>query len=337
MNFTSLEYFIITVQEGSITRAAERMYISQQAMSNHIRKLEEEVGLRLLERTVPVTLTYAGREFLKNARRIMAIEKQMMQQMSDIRSESKGTLLVGINHSRGASLLPRILPSFCQKHPDIEVKLIEGYSTSLEEALLKDEVDINIGFHPRFMEQVKNSVIRVVDDSVVMLVSHRLMEQLFGDRVEEVRRQMREKPDIGYFQDAPFVMLNHKMTIRKQVDDFMQKHGFAPKIALETASLETQLALALQDFGVCFHSRTMIESLNSAYKNEVWKRMEVFDFDDSTLKACLCAYFRKDSYLSRGAKEFIDELMMYYNKETINWSEIDVLQDQTAVFGLKNR
>lgn len=328
MNFTSLEYFIAVAREGSMTRAAEMLHISQQAMSSHIRKLEEEAGVKLFERTAPLSLTYAGKQFLKGARSLLTNHRQLMQQMVDIRNETRGTLLIGINHSRGAALLPLILPSFSRKNPDIEVKLIEGYSTSLEEAMLNDETDINIGYHPKFVEQIKSHIIDVVEDRIVMLASQRCMERLFGDRAESVRARMRAKPEISLFRDAPFVMLNRKMTIRKQVDEFLLKNGFVPKIVLETASLETQLALAMEDFGICFHSQTMLEGLNEAYQSDIRKNMDIFCIDDPSLQAHLCVYFRCDRYLSRSAWAFIDEMLLFYNNPTrVNWSELDALQN----------
>lgn len=326
MNFTSLEYFIAVAREENMTRAAEMLHISQQAISSHIRKLEEEVGVKLFERTSPISLTYAGRQFLIGARSLLTSHRQLLQQMGDIRNETRGTLLIGINHSRGAALLPSVLPSFCRKNPNMEVKLIEGYSTSLEEAMLNDETDINIGYHPKFVEQVKAHIIDIVKDRIVLLVSHRCMEGLFGGQVDAVRKRLREKPDISLFQKAPFIMLNRKMTIRKQVDDFLLKHGFVPEIVLETASLETQLALAMEDFGMCFHSQTMLEGLNEAHQRDIQRKMEILDFNDPSLQACLSVYFRRDRYLSRCARAFIDELLLTYeNPLKIDWSEFDEL------------
>lgn len=328
MNFKALEYFVATAREGSISHAAEAMYISQQAMSNHIKKLESEIGVELFERTTPLKLTYAGVEFLKNANHLLAMHKQMLREMSDIRDESKGTLFIGINHSRGASLLPDILPIFHKKNPGIDVRLVEGYSTSLEEAMFNNEVDFNIGFCPRFVEQVKTCVIDVANDSIVMLVSKGLMRELFGKQEEEVCRRMQQKPDIMLFRDAPFVMLNHKMTIRKQVDEFMMRQGFVPHVIMETASLETQLALGMKNFGICFHSQTMIQGLNASYRCDVERNMYAFNFKDPMMNSKLCVYFRRDRYLSYGARAFIEELMRFYkNPQKINWSDLNVLQD----------
>ena len=65
MNFTSLRYFLVTAEEGNITHAANRLFISQQALSGHINKLEKELNLRLFHRTPVFSLTYAGRQLME--------------------------------------------------------------------------------------------------------------------------------------------------------------------------------------------------------------------------------------------------------------------------------
>lgn len=92
MNFQNLQYFLAVAEEGSITRAAERLFISQQALSNHITRLEEELGCRLFTRKPNLELTYAGKYFQKSASRILDIQRQTATAMGDINGSRRGEL-----------------------------------------------------------------------------------------------------------------------------------------------------------------------------------------------------------------------------------------------------
>ena len=76
MNFQNLEYFLTTASEGNITRAAERLHVSQQALSNQIARLEQELGCKLFERKQNLVLTYAGLQFKASAEKILDIQRQ---------------------------------------------------------------------------------------------------------------------------------------------------------------------------------------------------------------------------------------------------------------------
>ena len=85
MNLKSIEYFLITVEEMNFTRAAGRLYISQQALSSHISRLEEEYGIRLFERRPALSLTPEGEEMYFYGSRILEAERKLRAAFSDIR------------------------------------------------------------------------------------------------------------------------------------------------------------------------------------------------------------------------------------------------------------
>ena len=75
MNFLNLKYFIVTAEEMNFTKAAKRLFISQQSLSNHIAKLEDYFGVQLFDRNTPLTLTDAGESLLKSARKILNVKQ----------------------------------------------------------------------------------------------------------------------------------------------------------------------------------------------------------------------------------------------------------------------
>ena len=105
-SLTSLKCFAAAAEELNFTRAAKRLFISQQALSSHISKLEEYYGVRLFDRGIPMTLTDAGRALQKHAREILSSVDDYAREVQDIKNFRQGELTVGIPVTRGTIMLP---------------------------------------------------------------------------------------------------------------------------------------------------------------------------------------------------------------------------------------
>ena len=106
INFLNLEYFLVAAEELNFTRAAKRLYISQQSLSNHISNLEKEFDVVLFNRTSPLTLTYAGQALQTRARQLLDLKDETYKEISDIKDFSTGQLSIGVSHTRGRFILP---------------------------------------------------------------------------------------------------------------------------------------------------------------------------------------------------------------------------------------
>ena len=148
MNFQNLESFLVLAEEGSVTRAAERLHVSQQALSGLLARLEKEAGSPLFFRRSGLELTYAGICLQRAAIQILDIQRQTIAAMQDIRESRRGALRIGVSHTRGQSILPLLLPTFSQLYPLVELTIFEGNTTVLEEDLSKGLIDVLIGFLP---------------------------------------------------------------------------------------------------------------------------------------------------------------------------------------------
>lgn len=137
INFLNLEYFLVAAEELNFTRAARKLYISQQSLSNHISNLEKEFDVILFNRTLPLTLTYAGQALKARARELLDLRDETYREIADIKDFSTGQLSIGVSHTRGRVILPEILPSYQTQFPGIELKLIEGNSSTLASELLQ--------------------------------------------------------------------------------------------------------------------------------------------------------------------------------------------------------
>ncbi len=304
MNFQHLKYFLAVAQELNITHAAERLYISQQSLSNHISNLERELEVKLFIRSPKLSLTYAGSQLVSTATQILDLHAQYLNQVGDINRNYLGTLRVGISYTCGVALLPEILPKFQAEFPLVEFSLFEGNSSELEEELSRSRVDLIICFQPIMMEGVE--IVDLVEDHLMMVVPKNFTDEIFGAEAESRRMAYAKGVDLQPFQATPFVLLKQGNRVRSILDQYFAKEGFKPKIALETENTITSLALARASLGVVVSPELFLREsdVNTTQMSE--DLVDVFPFADESTVSRLVLGYRKDRYLSHFAKRFIE-------------------------------
>lgn len=203
MNFLHLKYFLMVAEELNITRAAERLYISQQSLSNHISNMERELDVKLFTRSPKLSLTYAGGLLVETATQILDLYSQYQTKVGDINRHYLGMLRVGISIP-AVWRLCRYPAKFRQEFPLVEFSLFEGNSTQLEDELSHGRVDLIICFQPIMMDGVRTEPL--TEQRLVMVVPRAFTDELFGERAEEVRAQFAQGADIGAFQQVPFIL-----------------------------------------------------------------------------------------------------------------------------------
>ena len=123
MNLLNLEYFLVAAEEMNFTRAAKRLYIAQQSLSNHIARLEDSLGVELFDRTPPMTLTPAGLCLLRYAKQFQISLDDLKRELQDIKDCKSSELTLGITQGRGAIYLPILLPRFQAEYPNRPFRL----------------------------------------------------------------------------------------------------------------------------------------------------------------------------------------------------------------------
>jgi DNA-binding transcriptional LysR family regulator len=143
MDLLQLEHFLAVVEERTFTRAAERVCRTQPAVSQSVKKLEEEVGAALFARDVhEVSLTEAGRLLADYARRMVNLRDEAMRQVSELRTLKAGTLAIAAHESAAVYLLPAPLRSYLQKFPDIKIGIYRSRLNEIPRQVLDREVDV---------------------------------------------------------------------------------------------------------------------------------------------------------------------------------------------------
>ena len=303
MNLVNLYYFLITAEELNITRAAKRLFISQQALSKHISQLEKYYETRLFERAPALTLTYAGTRLSKAAAKILDVHSQIKSEIDDINNHRRGKLQLGISHTRGRAFLPEILPQFKEQHPLVEITLEEGNSVVLEEKLRHGGIDLLIGFAPILIDTVET--VEILSERLFLVVPKKVTESIFKDKTEFMRGKFTQSADIMAFQDSPFLLMTTENRTRTLFDHYLKKCNITPNILLETENIETLLALSIKGMGITVYPEMFIKNLSQNLTQESESPVDFFPLNDPETIGTLVIGYMRGRYLSNAAEDFI--------------------------------
>ena len=240
VDLRQFRYFAMVAAEGSFSRAAEKLNMAQPPLSRQIQQLEAELGVRLLDRGRPVTLTEAGRYLFEQARQILARADEIRAMTRRIGDGKIRQFSVGFVASTLYEALPELIRRFRVNLPGIELVLSE--MTTLEQiAALKDgRIDVGFG-RLRFDDDgITREVIREEHLSVAVPRGH-----AFTLRAGALKlRHTADEPLIVYPR-AP------RPSYADQVLSFYRDRGIEPKVAFEVRELQTALGLVVAGAGIC--------------------------------------------------------------------------------------
>lgn len=230
MNLKQALYIKTIADEGTISAAAKKLYISQPSLSQMLRLVEEELGVALFERS-PFRLTYAGERYLHAATIMLNTNEILNNELQEIRQEGSGRLRLGISRQRAAQVLPVVLPRFSKAYPHVVLELHEAGSATLEQMVREGEVDLALA-----------ATSPSLPDLEYRLIQWETIGILAG-KDSPLAAQVPPGVSIGLetVQEGPFVSLKPGHNIRIIQDLIFREHGLHPFIYLETDSMETAL------------------------------------------------------------------------------------------------
>lgn len=252
MDLRHFRYVQKIADERSFSRAAEKLYIAQPALSQYILNLERELGTKLFDRSKnPISLTYAGELFLEKAKLILEIENEIHNEIKNISNSDKGRLTIAISPNRGSYLLPKILPAFTQIYPNVEIKLVEGLTGDFAEWLNKDEVDVAILAGPIKDDKIISVPIQNEDVLLALPREHPLLAH-----AQDLGGEYPILP-LKLLKNEKFILSKPNQGLRNMADILFEEEGWKPHVYLETQSFETAHRLALAGLGVAISASTL--------------------------------------------------------------------------------
>ena len=289
MNLKQAHYIRTVIQEGSLTAAARKLYVSQPALSQMIRQVEEEYGVALFDRNVsPLRLTYAGEKYLEAANVILGANDRLENQLREIRLENSGVLRLGISVQRAMQVLPLALPWFAMQYPNVTIHLTEDGSPRLEELLETGRIDLALA-------AIESESARLD----YTLLEKEVIGVLAGHGAPICSRIPAGTPiTLDELSGETFVYLKEGHSIRVVQDRLFRQYDLRPAVLLESDSLEVAKRVALNAGGCMLCTNIFVDEL--ARRNGAFYPLRDYD-NQRHFYACS----RKNETLPRYAESFV--------------------------------
>lgn len=299
------EYFLTVAKEGSISKASEKLYVSQPYLSQYIIRLEESFGVKLLDREKsPLELTPAGQIYASYLESSLQMYRKLLQDFDAITARRAQTLRLGFSNWRASALLPDILPLFVERHPDVKLEFLEVPNSDLYRLVSEDKVDF----------VMMNTSLNIPDylTSEIILYEHILLVGNRSNPTAVKLRQMQElgqEPDLHLLEKERVVLLRPESAMAGRVNNYLDKNQVVLRNVVYTDNAATALNLAAQNFCFCFLNGTGVNSAPNP------RELVFFDLDSDDMVYPLCVVYKKKGYLHPMARAFIDLTIEFYKRQ----------------------
>lgn len=232
MDLHLLENIVCIADERSITRAAEKRFVTQSALNQQLQKLEEELGTPLFIRTRSNWQpTPAGAVYLEAARQMLRLKKDAYAQIADYAERSSRRLTVGLIPERGVDMFTAIYPAFHAAFPQMQVEPVECRVTAMQRMIAAGQLDL--GLATLTEDQQDGNIYHPMAEEEILLAvpaGHPLAKRGAADPVKA------PKTSLEAFSQEPFVRIYQQSTLYALTEGLFAQAGFSPRVLFSTAS-----------------------------------------------------------------------------------------------------
>ena len=294
MNTRQLQYAIELSEVRNYSHVADKLNITQPALSKQILALEHELGVKLFDRsTNPLSVTPAGQFFIQKARELLYKEDQLVRSMEQFKSGEAGELVIGVTPFRSSYMVPEIVRDFRSVYPNIRINLHEASSDLLRKEAAEGKYDFAIVNLP-----VNDSVLDIIPlepDRLVLVVPAEWQSRLILDA------DCREV-EFGDCRNLPFVVVQKNQEMRQLFEKLCAMHDFTPIISAEVVSLTTAWAM------VCAGVAATIMPLQFVRSKHYAENLQIFGIKNVDYTRQPAIVTKRGQYLSDAA-QFAIELL----------------------------
>ncbi len=295
MNFRELQYIVAIAEEGGVTRAAEKLYVSQPTLSRFLQQHEQALGAQLFQRVngrmVP---TYLGEQYLKYARRILHLGDQMELELSDIVHQDKGRLRIASPKHRADGIILLSIMRFHEHFPNVEIKVIEETSEKREAALQRGDVDLALIFAAR---RDPSLIYEPVLEEQVLLCTPPDWSHTGGAAV--VGPGEHPLIDLRVVAEEKFVLQSASSITGRIARTALSKAGVTPNVIVETTSLNGIVTVVSRGYALGF--------LPSSYVrvSQAVRPIRAFSIGEFGTSMVLTAAYNANVYQPKYARDYI--------------------------------
>ena len=312
------EYVYAVYKAGSFSAAAEALFLSQPCLSAMVKKAEDQLGVPIFDRkTKPISLTEYGEKYIALIEKAQDLELEFEQYLSDVRGLRTGRLFVGANNIFASYALPGLIHKFKKLYPGVQIQMMEGNISYLEDALSSGSIDLILDNCPLRSDLFQQHILGTERLLLTVHNSFRQDNSLSAFRLsyEDILAKRHLSPQIptisiGNFSHIPFIALREGNDTRYRMNALFSGTETAPQIQLEVDQLATAYNIACNRLGATLVSDTLI------YKGSPSPDMDFYVLDCETATRPIYLYYKRSRYVTLAMQKFIEVVSTFFeNRE----------------------
>lgn len=233
------------IEYGSVSKAADYLFISQPSLSKKLKQLERDLGVTLIDRKHhPLRLTEAGEFYLTNLKRLTSQYEAVYHDLTRMASSNHGQLTLGVTQSLGQKILPLILPQYHKVYNDVNIQVIEDTSEHNEERLIHAKIDLYLGILPIFRSDVHYEQLASEPAYLLVPQSH---PRYVADQPKQKLASV--KDILPFVTDFPYISASENVGFQRLITNTLAENGITLKHFLRCSNLLTIAQLAVRNLG----------------------------------------------------------------------------------------
>ncbi|TXD96229.1 transcriptional regulator CynR [Psychrobacter frigidicola] len=225
-----IKYFLAVAKHRSFTQAAASLYVSQPALSQQIKQLEETLGTTLFDRSGrSVKLTDAGEVYARYARKALQDLEEGRRALHDVKDLSRGALRIAMTPTFTTYLIGPLIKAFHTRYPNVTLSVQEMSQEQMEKQLLDDDFDVGIAFAEVQSAEIETQTLLIETLALVVNNNHPLAQQ--------------QAIDLQTLNAQSLVLLSHEFVTREQIGHYCRKYDIQPKVLMEANSLSAVIEI----------------------------------------------------------------------------------------------
>ena len=305
--FDGKEYVYAVYEEKSFSKAAQKLYITQPALSTAIKKVEKKIGTPIFDRsTSPIGLTPGGEVYIDAIEKLFALEQNTLNQLNNLNGLLAGKLSVGGTIFFTSFVLPGVLSEFSHRYPQIKIDLQEGTTTQLTDKLVAEELDLlidNSELDDKNYEKYYYSTERII---LAVPKSFPINEeltqyQLTAEDNRAGRHSQAEFPvlPLPLLKSTPFIFVKEENSIYKRSMKMCSRQNYSPNIIMKPDQVVSAFNMAGRGVGATFIPDGLI--VNLPYEVPLC----FYKMNEELAVRYVYLYKKRNKYLTKAMEEFI--------------------------------
>lgn len=269
-----MKYIYQIYLDGSFSKAAKSLFITQPALSMAVQKTEADLGMSIFDRsTRPLSLTQEGHIYINTIKEIMVLEDNMHKHLTDIQNMNCGSLILGGTHYVNAHILPDILLGFNSRYPNIDVRILEHGSSVLIHMLEEHQLDFYFSCDPKLISEFPGY--KIFTDQLLLAVpeNYGINEELkdYSFSAADICNLAHLSPEhpaisLSMFKDLPFLLLFEGSNFYERATSMFHEAGLVPHIKMQLSQSVTAFRFAAAGLGATFVVDRLVKKTDNQLK-----------------------------------------------------------------------